>query len=238
MFGNSFSRNIKGGAVIDGSANERQTQRYIDCLAEGKALDRNHSLVMITRHDGIELAARRAQKYGVGRKRPRNIDSIGDRALLDRGHDFSGFFNAEQPAFSSVWIQSCNCDPRVFDSPALQLAMGQADDFLETFAPDQSNRLRQRDMSRDQDDAQVGGDETHSIVMRPAKMCQEFSVTGKTVAAQEQSALVDRRGGDGGDTARGTQLDCRFDVLGGSFAGDGGFNTRLDVPLNVIEMKD
>src|SRR5215471_2187588 len=238
MFGNSFSGNIKGGAVIDRSANERQTQRYIDCLAEGKALDRNHSLVMITRHHGIELAARRTQKYGVSRKRPRHIDSIGDHAMLDRRHDFSGFFNAEQPPFSSVWIQGCNCDPRLLDSPALQLVMGQADDFLEPFAPHQSNRLRQRDMSRDQDDAQVGRDETHSIVMRSAKMCQELSVTWKTVAAQEQSALVNGCGGDGGDTAGGTQLDCCFDVLGGSFAGGGGFNTWLDVPLNVIEMKD
>src|SRR5437660_6102556 len=134
---------------------------------------------MITRHYGIELAARSAQKYRVGRERPADIDSIRDRAILYRGRDLRGFLNPEQPTFSSVWIQSRNCDARVLDSPVLQFVMGQADGFFEPLAPDQSNRLRQRYMSRYQDDAQVCGNEPHRIIVRAAKVCQEFSVPGK-----------------------------------------------------------
>ena len=62
---------------------------------------------------------------------------------FDRRQDFRSLFDSEQSAFRAVRIQRRDGNSRALDAPALQFTIGQADRLLKTFAPDQSDRLRQ-----------------------------------------------------------------------------------------------
>jgi hypothetical protein len=63
-------------------------------------------------------------------------------------------------------------------------------------------------------------------------------VTGKTVASQKQSALIDWRRGNGVDAAGSTQFDRCFDIAGGGAAGGARFDSGLDVSADVVEVKN
>src|ERR1043165_2218177 len=71
MLGHAAARDVEGRAVVNRRADERQAERDVDRLAEGKTLDGNHRLVMVARNQGVELAARGAQENRVRRGRPR-----------------------------------------------------------------------------------------------------------------------------------------------------------------------
>src|SRR6266850_6035803 len=93
-------------------------------------------------------------------------------------------------------------------------------------------------MSRDENDAKICGDKTHRIVIDTGQMRQELRVAGKAVTPEEKRALVDWRGSDRVDLSGGAQFHGRFDVTAGSFSGGARLDSRLDVSLNVIEVKN
>src|SRR5215213_10873468 len=74
MLGDAAPRDVEGRAVIDRGAYEGEAQRDVDRLAEREALHGDHRLVMVTRNDRVELAARGAQKDRVRRVRTRRVD--------------------------------------------------------------------------------------------------------------------------------------------------------------------
>src|SRR5712692_5728206 len=93
-------------------------------------------------------------------------------------------------------------------------------------------------MSRNQNDAQIRRYKAHGIVFRSRQMGQKLSVSGKAVSAEKQRPLIDRRRGDRIDASRRAQLDGGFDITGSSLPGPARFNARLDVSIDIIEMKD
>src|SRR5688572_28208946 len=69
-------------------------------------------------------------------------------------------------------------------------------------------------------------------------MCEEFSVSRKTVAAEKKRPLINRRRGYRIDASRRTQLDRRFDVTSRSFAGGGRLDPGFDKAGDVVEVID
>ena len=63
-------------------------------------------------------------------------------------------------------------------------------------------------------------------------------MAGKTVAAQKERALINRRGRHRIHRSRGAELNGCFDVARSRLASRAGFDARLDVPADVVEMKD
>src|SRR5205085_682120 len=104
-----------------------EPQRHVDGLAEREALDGDHRLVMVARNDRVELAARRAQEYRVGRERPRDLHPR-FAARLDRRRYLRRLLDAEEPALRAVRVQRGDGYARTRDAPALQLPLGQARD--------------------------------------------------------------------------------------------------------------
>src|SRR5712692_10854583 len=93
-------------------------------------------------------------------------------------------------------------------------------------------------MSRNQNDAQVRGHKAHRIVFRARQVGQKLSVSGKAVSAEKQRALIYRRRRDRIDASRRAQFDRGFDIAGGGLSGRARFNARLDVSVDIIEMKN
>src|SRR6266566_4455013 len=69
-------------------------------------------------------------------------------------------------------------------------------------------------------------------------MREELRVAGKAVTSQEERAFVDWRGSDGIDLSGSAQFHGRLDVTAGSFSCGPRLDARLDVSLNIIEMKN
>src|SRR2546429_3173386 len=93
-------------------------------------------------------------------------------------------------------------------------------------------------MSRDQNDAKIRGDKAHRIVIDTGQMSEELRVARETVTSQKECALVDGRGSDRVDLSGAAQFNGRLDVSAGSFSRDPRFDSRLDVSLNIIEVKN
>src|SRR5437016_9581988 len=93
-------------------------------------------------------------------------------------------------------------------------------------------------MRRDKNHAQIRRYKAHGVIVDPSQMRQEFGVAGKTIAAQKESTFVDWRRRHRVDASRRAQFHGRLDINGGRFSRRAGFDSRLDVTPNVIEMKD
>ena len=203
-----------------------------------KTLYRNHRLIVITGDDRVKLATRGAQKNRIRRERPLHIDIIDPAARFDRRHDLRSLFDSEQSAFSSVRIQGRDRKSRTFDAPTLQLTMRQVDDLHDAIAFDQPDRFRERNVRRQQNDAQVRGDKRHRILLGAGEMSEKLRVTGKTVTAEKQCALINRRRRDRIDASGRTQLHRRFDVTSRSFSRRARLDAGLDEATDVVEMID
>src|SRR5687767_9487704 len=234
----SFARNVKSSAVIDRGPDKRQTQRDVDRLAKRQTPHRNHCLIVITRDDGVELAARGAQKHGISRKRSLYIDFFEPAARLYRRHNLRRLFHSKQAAFRSVWIERCDCESRALDSPTLKFTIGEIDDLHHAILFYHANRLRQRYMSRQQHDPKIRCDKSHRTLFGAGQMRQEFRVAGETVAAEKQGAFIDRRRGDRVDIPCRTQLHRRFNVFTSGFPCGTRLDTGFDGAADVVEMID
>src|SRR5216684_6091725 len=93
-------------------------------------------------------------------------------------------------------------------------------------------------MSRDEHDAKIRGDKTHRIVIDTGQMREELRVAGKAVTSEEESALIDWCGSDRVDLSGGAQFHRRLDITAGSLTGSARLDSRLDMSLNVIEVKN
>src|SRR5262245_3228099 len=93
-------------------------------------------------------------------------------------------------------------------------------------------------MRGQQDNAEVGRDKGHRVLLSSGEMGQEFGVPGKTIATKKQRSLVDGCGGNRINMSRCTQLNRCFNVGRCCFARSTGFNARLDKADNVVEVID
>ena len=57
VLGDALPCDVEGCAVVYRSAQERQAERDVDCFTERHALNRNESLIVITRKHNVEFAA-------------------------------------------------------------------------------------------------------------------------------------------------------------------------------------
>ena len=90
-------------------------ERQIHAVVERDQLERRQPLIVIHRHDRIELPVRGAIKQRVRRMRPADHNAASGGAL-HRGRDDPPLFVAEQTAFARVRIQSRNRDSGTSDS--------------------------------------------------------------------------------------------------------------------------
>jgi hypothetical protein len=63
-------------------------------------------------------------------------------------------------------------------------------------------------------------------------------VSGKAVAAKKKRPLIYRRRRDRIDASRRAQLDRGFDISGSGLPSRARFNARLDMSINIVEMKN
>jgi len=73
--------------MIDRRADDWKPERHVDRSAERKQLHGNQSLIVITRHHSIELAAGCAAEDGVARERSVDIDSAASRVINGGAQD-------------------------------------------------------------------------------------------------------------------------------------------------------
>ena len=106
-------RQIERRAVVDGGANDRQAERDVDRGVERDQLGRDMALIVILRHDEIELAARSPVEDRVAGNRARHINAIRLRHL-DARYDLFGFFVAKQTVLAAMGIESRDGDARRF----------------------------------------------------------------------------------------------------------------------------
>src|SRR5258706_14774552 len=116
--------------------------------------------------------------------------------------------------------------------------MSQVDYSHQPITLDQANCLSKRQMSRQEDCAQIARHQSHSVLLGTGEMGEEFGVPGKTVAAEEKRAFIYRRRGNRIDAAGGAEFHGRFDVTGSCFACGAGFNSRFNIATHVVEVKD
>src|SRR5262249_40255926 len=109
-------RDVIGRAVVDGGADERQSQRDVDRLTEAEQLDRGQSLIVKEREDQTELARGGAMEYGIRGYRPLDLDAGVKRArAVDRRLDDRAILGPEQSVLARVRV-----DRRDRDAPAQQ----------------------------------------------------------------------------------------------------------------------
>src|SRR5688572_3299127 len=157
---------------------------------------------------------------------------------INRRHNLRRFFHAEESAFSAVRVEGRDGDTRLLNSPTLQFAVRQIDSAHNAIAFDESDRLCERHVCRQQHNAKITRDKSHRILFSPREMGEEFRVSGKTVAAEKKRSLINRRRGYRIDASRRTQLNRRLDVTSRSFARGGRLDSGFDKAGNVVEVVD
>src|SRR5439155_19874520 len=88
------------------------------------------------------------------------------------------------------------------------------------------------------DHAQIRRHKSHRVIVSARKMGEKLRVTGKAVPTEEQCPLVNWRGCDRVDASRRTKFDGSFDIATRGPSGSARFDSRLDVSLYVVEMKN
>ena len=84
--------------MIGRGAHERQAERDVDGVVEGKRLDRDQRLVVIHAQRRVVGRARPLVKQRIGRQRAPRVDALGDE-LRDRRRDDGAVFLAERRRF-------------------------------------------------------------------------------------------------------------------------------------------
>jgi len=159
------------------------------------------TLVVVHRHDEIEVAADGPEEHGVGGERALRVDPGGLHG--SNGRRDLRFFLAvpEQAVLSRVRVDRADRDPRRGDAGADQCIVSAPDGPFDQRRIDPGNRVDQADMRRAVNHPQVGCRQHHRDFGRGGQRCQQFRVPGIPVAGRMQGLLVQRRGADGVDVA-------------------------------------
>src|ERR1700730_9410120 len=143
--GHAFAGDVERRAVIDRRPDDGQAERHVDRLPERHELDRNQPLIVIARHDHVEVAAAGAHEDGVARERTGHLDAA-RAARLDRRPDRRLLFMSEQTMLARVRVQAGHRNPRPRDAESRQLARGEIDRRLERGGGQRPRDVGQRDV--------------------------------------------------------------------------------------------
>jgi len=109
----AFSSDVECGAVVDGRADDGESQGDVDASFEIEQLQRDVALVVVHADDGVEFFAADGQvKDGVGREGSFHGHSLLLRPL-DRGPYLLDFFIAENTVLAGVGIQARHRNARI-----------------------------------------------------------------------------------------------------------------------------
>ena len=140
--------------MVDRRAQQRQAERHVHCLAEGRVLQRRQALVVVHREHDVRIGQLPRREYRVGRPGPGRGDP-GALRPFDRRPDHFDLLATQVSAFAGVRIQAADRDPRCVDPPeATQVAVEDRECHVEQFAADCVADGGQRQMRRRERDTQ------------------------------------------------------------------------------------
>ena len=93
--------------MCDAVADDRKTERDVDCLVHAQQLEGNMTLVMIHGDDGIKITIGGPYHQGVRWQGARDVQS----GFLELGNsrlDHLLFFISKEPLFSRVRVERCH----------------------------------------------------------------------------------------------------------------------------------
>jgi hypothetical protein len=142
--------NIKRRPVIRTGAHDRKPDGDVDRLVERQQFHRDQPLVVIHRHDGVELPIARREKNRVRRIRAGDVDSLLARHH-DRRRDDALFLVAELAVLAGVRVHARHRDARPGDvEPVHQGFVNQFDRLKHCANVKSSPQAVQPDMHRRQ----------------------------------------------------------------------------------------
>ena len=120
---------IKRGAVVDGGADEGQTQSDVHAFAEASVLEYGQALVVVHGEHGVDGFLADAREQGVGGQRANQREPFAAQEV-EHGFDHFDFLTAEVAGFASVRVEAGDGDARLSDAElASQVGVEDADDF-------------------------------------------------------------------------------------------------------------
>src|SRR6266404_4225707 len=84
---------------------------------------------MVTGNYGVKLATRGSQENRVRGERSSHVDIVNTTTGLNSRNYFRSLLNSKESAFGAVGIQSCDRQTRSLNTPSLQFAVGEVNDF-------------------------------------------------------------------------------------------------------------
>ena len=147
--------------MIDGCPYNRQTDGDVYPSLNSKHLHRAVTLVVIHRHDNVEVAPAGAEKEGVRRQRTLHVPAAGLAGTHGR-LDFRLFFAiSEEAVLTRMGINAANTDARVCDSGASQCFLSTDDRALDQARLDPGNGVDQTNVRGNMDDLELRRREQH-----------------------------------------------------------------------------
>src|SRR5215831_11290438 len=126
MLGLAGAGDIEGRAVIDAGANEGQADRDVHATLDAEILHGDEALVVILRHDDVELTPARPHEDRIAWPRPAGLDA-GVAGGLDRRRDLVDVLAPEHAAFAGMRIEAGHGDARARDAVVAASALCQPD---------------------------------------------------------------------------------------------------------------
>jgi hypothetical protein len=141
-------------------------------------------------------------------------------------------FFAKKAALPSVWVETGEGDAGGGEAIALQLAVDQVDQTLESGLSDEPWDLVERDVNGQEGDAETRGNEGHGEVLAVGQPGEVLGVPGKGDASEGEGGLIDRGSRHGVEVTGEAKVDGRLDRGSGGTSGGSLRATKLDrLPL-------
>src|SRR5689334_12342641 len=116
LVGLAGAGDVEGGAVVDAGADHRQAHGDVDACLEAEHLDRAVPLVVVHRHDEVEVPTAGAEEHGVGGERSEYVDALAARLLQSRGDLLLLLAAAEEAVLPGVRVDAADRDAGVLDA--------------------------------------------------------------------------------------------------------------------------
>jgi hypothetical protein len=110
-FGDATPGNIEGGAMADAGENESRADRHRRGIAAGEKLDRDVTLIVIHRDEGIDVAP---PEHEIGAERSFHLEAGAAQACGGR-HGDARVVVTEQPALAGMRVDAEQTDFRPSD---------------------------------------------------------------------------------------------------------------------------
>src|SRR5215472_14224984 len=124
--GGPFAGYVERGAMVDRGARKRQAQGDVDAFVEAAKLDRDVALIVVHRHDQVELAAAGPPEERVRRPGPAGFDAL-STGFGDGRRDLALLLIAEEAAFAGVRVDAGHGDPRALEAKPADALVAQLD---------------------------------------------------------------------------------------------------------------